>query len=515
MKKFLFTASCLFFVLFSNAQKFTVSYSDAKEVDHLELYTSGNSFYAFGQTDNKMQLAYTFKLSKVRFGIKMSKYDKQLNLLKENRLEQGKRAFGPFMPNMQVINNKVLLFYSKFDKDDDNASDLKLFVSEIDTVNLSLKTTVKVCDIDLKDRGLFKSSSLLNSYQFVTATSPESSKILVLFTTGVDGKFYYNVLDSNLNPLWKKSVSLDDKAKYQSITVDNAGTVFMGYQVVERNGTERTGEVLVCNGGKEKSYHLNFTTGMPATIYVKASNRTSAINVLGTYYDKHAVAGVFQGSFEKTNGRSVKLIQTPFDESLVVQFEKDGWGSTSRRRFGVDNIDFSLHEFDNGDIGMTGEFRRLSTSQSGEVGKLSHSRTFVIAGGILDIRFKKDEVLFSRIPKSRVSAGTSLGDSFDSFTFSNTNIILYNDSEENIERDINKPANRSDKFTNHVLVAATIAEDGTIKREKLLDARDERFLAITNMLKNITSNEILIPLKKEISRGRIGEDLMLATVVVH
>src|SRR5450631_280564 len=69
-------------------------------------------FYYCTETDYKgMQFAYTSKLEKIKYGINIYKYDKDMKELQKFSLEGGAFTFGPFPPKSVLFRGKILLFY--------------------------------------------------------------------------------------------------------------------------------------------------------------------------------------------------------------------------------------------------------------------------------------------------------------------------------------------------------------------------------------------------------------------
>ena len=128
----------LFLLLLNQAvfsQHFTASVSEKMDYKgHLELIKVGDYFYSMSVDENS-QMAFTAKLYKARHSIKLLKYDKDLKLVKENKLADGKKEFGPFYSELKEFNGRLHLFYYKVADGDE---ELKIFQTEIDQNTLNM-----------------------------------------------------------------------------------------------------------------------------------------------------------------------------------------------------------------------------------------------------------------------------------------------------------------------------------------------------------------------------------------
>ena len=135
-------------------------------------------------------------------------------------------------------------------------------------------------------------------------------------------------------------------------------------------------------------------------------------------------------------------------------------------------------------------------------------------GPILYFNFTGEKGGFARIPKERVSTASLIGANGQGFVMRNETVIFYNDTPGNLEKDLDQRAKRSDKYKNHVLIAAILQPDGSMHREIAVDLDDEDYLADPELAISLSYNRWLIPFTKIKSGGRAGSSQRWAIVTV-
>jgi hypothetical protein len=98
----------------------------------------GDHFLTFEDTENKAQFGYTFKLSKTKFGVTLRSFNSSMELIKENKLEDGDRRFGPFPTTMIRVDDTIYLAYYRFDDEKDQ---VVVNLAKVDPVSLELGPT--------------------------------------------------------------------------------------------------------------------------------------------------------------------------------------------------------------------------------------------------------------------------------------------------------------------------------------------------------------------------------------
>jgi len=149
---------------------------------------------------------------------------------------------------------------------------------------------------------------------------------------------------------------------------------------------------------------------------------------------------------------------------------------------------------------LVGEFRSRIEGQK------VNART---SGSILIARFNKTGTVFSRVPKLRVSAGTTYGDSYKIVEFKNKMIFFYSDHTANLNLDLSREPKRSDNYSNSVFVAATISETGGVERKIVVDLSKEDYLAENESMIQISPASYYVPFRRIKKMGGLTDDLKL------
>ncbi len=484
----------------SVAQKFNTSLSATYlNAPFGNLYASGNELISFEETDKKMQLAYTMKLSKAKFGIKLLKYDAAYkSLIKETQLFNGERLCGPFSTSIQKINDKLWLFYSVYEEGSKNV--INLMGAKIDPASLTIGEPKQLLQIDQDNTGLFKSMNLMERMVFYTSESPDKSKLLVFWSSNMNNQFFMSVLSSDLDQLWsrKETATSLNAANVNSACVDNNGNVYVGYRYsAEKN--EYIGRVTVYQQrGKPKNIDINTTNGFVHKVSVVPAKKADVVYMAGTYArETDRLIGAFSQTITTSNLKPGKLIAKEFPTELVELTAKDAWASTKSKKYGLEPITMQPYELEDGSIALVGQFRSFTSTEK-------HS--YNISGGIVNIRLAESEAQFSWIPKYRVSAGYSIGDAYYAFPHKNKLLIFYNDEADNLKKAIGEKYSTSNNYKNVVLAVASMDDEGKLSREKLIDMASENYLPVGESITPISSASLSVPILKIKGAGGIGAE---------
>lgn len=520
----LFTLCLLLAGFFSFAQQYKISFSGQSEfsVDDPKVRVA-DGFIQYEKTDNKMQFGYTAKLYKVRFGIKLTKYDNEMKMVKELALQNGDRAYGPFDIKVQYVGNKLYLFYFQMAGETEEG-DINIFAAEINASDLTLGTPMKVLSINQKNGGIFSKAFTSAAYNvFAIMPSPDKSKTLVFWTpNNSDGNYFFSVLNADFSPFTEKRgtmMTLTDP-DVKSVCVDNLGDVFIAYAgAVDKHTMEQ--HIIVCAPKKkEKEVTLSLGESLIGTMCVHASKTNDIVHIGGTYGETLNFTGVYHATISAALPKVSKPIQVPLPDTLLKQLIDEGWGSDKKKRYGLERHYYPLpYELEDGSFGMAAEFREAITTTSTNMnGGLSSSHTNIISGDILNIRFDGNKsIVTSRIPKYRNSnAGRTVGDSYFALPYHNTMLFFYADNEKNLNRSLADQAVSSNVYTNSVMLVAAIDEAGNIKREKLIDKKDDDFLPVADDATYVPgTKELYIPVQKIRKLGGIGKEAMWAKVEIQ
>jgi hypothetical protein len=503
-----------------------------------------NGYLSYKIKTGKARLATMFSsinLSRTTFNVTLIKYDESLKLVKENDLSTSPIIFGAFEPTIEPINGKqYLVYYESQEKEEA----IRLKAVEIDLTTLAIGASKDLFKLQIDTKvGVGKLMNMMADKKLRIASSPDKSKTLFLFENGVDNTFSSAVVDKDFNLIWTKASLIDipENMVIASTCVDNAGTVYTGYKIESKKEGVR-GHILISNQSKkEKDITISEDNEM-YQILVLPSKKQNKINVVGTCFGTtDYISGVFSASISTTDFKLSGFKRTDFEEQFIDLFDQDGLARTKKNKYGLFPSRMRAYELEDETIGMIGEIKRKKTTSeshpniSGSYN--SSSSTTVFSGSILNATFKKDKVVFSRVPKSRETLQTigvssvgfmpdtyandlrfssfSAGDGIFALPYKNDVIVFYCDTEANLKKSLTEMPSPSDKVKNLVLVAASISNDGNVKRDVVIDLKDEDFLAFPIGIKMITPTSLLIPIRRITNAGKVKDDFRWGNIQVN
>lgn len=464
------------------AQDFSVSLSNEIDFKPGSVPLKMGNEYVSLSMDAKSQFGYTFKLSKVKYSIELSKYGSDMKLIKSYKLAGGEKLYGPFPPVLKKLYGKLWLFYYQLSGEEGNS---RLFAAPVDIESLTTGDPQELLALNQKNVGLF-GTDVFNRYALTLKPSPDKTKMLVLWNSGTTNEVFFSVVSDDLKVIRRavEKISDKDQIHLSGASVDNDGTVFITYRFKEKKETD--GRLLVNRqGAPSKDIAITVTNGFTGDVFVETVENNQLV-LAGTYKDKnYYLAGAFSASLS-ADLKQGKAVEMAFPVELVKQFEKEGWADDRAKKYGLYESFISLQSFllEDGTLNLSGEFRKIAYGTK---------TSFMVAGSVLNIRIKEGRAIFSRVPKIRVSAGRTIGDSYYTFPYKDAVVVLYNDHASNLAKPITEEASRSDNYKNSVLVAAIIAADGNVERFVAMDQSKEDYLAFTEDIHRQSISSFLIP----------------------
>lgn len=472
---------------------------------------AGNHFIGYEYTGNADHLMHGFGWNKTKMGIDVFMYDTSLHLLKKQSLANGERIYAPMFTDMLEHNGKIYLIYSEVQEKNTLGN---VMATEINQETLQADAPFVIGQVAGSGFVLKFSESTQYYFRHDIKHSPDK-KNLLLSLYGGPGLFFLSVLDENLKIKWTQSSLFGAKEDitFKSVCVDNEGTVFLAYsnnskEAEKSNNTKRI--AVITQQGKKQEFIPDLGTSWCYSLELLPSahlNRT--VHVAGIYLedkDNESIRGVFSATLQTDKLVLSKPEKIDFPDSTVAIFDKDGWGNTKRKKYGLDRgFAPTLFEYSDGKPGLVGEF-------ANEINSLQTRAVFSRFGNILVVHFNGSNTSFTRIPKYRVSTASLVGASYASAMVNDRLMVFYNDKEENLTKDLMESPVRSDVYKNLVLVAATVLPDGRMRREKIVDLKEEHFLTLTDMPVRIGDDRLAFPLVKIKGLGGLEEVYRMATV---
>ena len=502
-----------FIPLASIAQKFTTVTSEPVTFSpESKVIPYGNQYISMEKSNAILHTSFKFNLYKYKFHYKLYQQDKTMQLVKEVKLNNGDRVYGPFSSTLKKINQKLYFVYFNMDVDTDEGP-IHLMAAEVDTVSLGLLPPNELMTIDFKEsKSRFTWSNIDEWDKLFVEQSPDHKNTLVSWSSGIDNLYFYAVLDTNLKPVWSKngSIELVDKLRLESSCIDNKANVYLALKGLLANELENSYIVFGTQKVADKDVAIGIIDGKASSINLVAASNEDVVKVTGTYKTgkNPNLFGVYYTSVKAGERRLGKIQITPFTEEVLKELKHDEWSNLKEKYLGIyDKIDMAAYEHQNGNVDMLGMFRQMEFNVK--------NSSFIVTGDILCTHFSNGKATFSRVPKYRVSAGSTIGDSYAVFVHNNETIVFYNDNEKNLLKDLKDNATNSNVYKDVVLIAATIAEGQVVKREKVIDLKNDNYMAVPNWIVQSGAGKLLAPILKVKGMGGISKESRFATITIQ
>ena len=368
--------------------------------------------------------------------------------------------------------------------------------------------------------GTYASRFAFDTPSFTFSYSVDSSRYFLFnepMQKGKDAKqFYYKVLNNDLSVLQQRTIELNAESRYTSIrstSMDKEANMYVEYRIYEKEVEndallDEDGKIpgyqtfikQYNKEGKEKELTPNLSGNFLHTAKLMADKK-GGLNIAGTYKPekKGRLKGVFYCSYDAASNQMSTLKMTDFPADLLELLDNDDVAKKSGKNAGI-SANFNpvaFAERGNGSIDFSLEYNKVEeySAQSGKNSMASFHRE--ISGAILNINISNaGNMQFARIPKKqKADLGTANLSSY-SFPAGNKLIFLYNDTDENANRDINKKPNDVENFRKSVLMAAIVDEKGNINRQIVYEHGDDKYVTIVQNIRQVTASSFFIIKRK-------------------
>jgi hypothetical protein len=455
------------------------------------------------ETERKMQLAYSMKLSGIRFGIKLVQFDAKMNQTKEVLFQGGNKDFGPIPASLKMVDGSLFLVYTQYEE---NERLMRYFAAPVDPASLQVGAAKEIFKIEQENYGLSKATMLVEEQVLTIKPDPDHSRLLFFWASTLTNQYYATVLDNKFNVLWskKETVAVADRLRKPSATIDNEGTIYVSYKYKIGKDEYACNMAMLKKEGTTKTREIKVQEGSPFQVQLVSTPDGRSVELLGTIEQlPERLVGVYRQTYTIQDQKFGPMQETRFSDELLEGLDKYEWASTKARKFGTIPITMQALAFDDGGLSLVGEFRKYD---QGEKGMFTHS------GSILAVRFSGAKAVVSAIPKYRVSTTYTIGDSYKAFPYKNDLLLFYNDHEKNLDVDLSGRCDRSDNYSKSVLVAAFIGADGKISRRVVADMTSDDFLPVGDQAIMAGNEGYIFPTYKIKSLGRVGDEAKMVEV---
>lgn len=487
----------------ANAQKFKVNFSEnAKmryEFDDAAMLDNGQ--YIVLKSEPKGGGMFSGRIS-WKTSLTLINSDMSVNTEKDLEVDDKKSDVGGF----EKIKGKIFYIYNSYDS--------KSKTTSVNAMRIDEKTLSPLSKTIL---GSFESDNRFDQARPSFMFSNDSSKIL-LFVEGPERKkenkkFFIGVYDTDLKFVWNKEVELPIGERYVSIydqDVTNDGKVFVSIKhydkEVSRESVREDGskipsyvyKLLVFSKESATPKEINFNLNNNFIQGTKlAYNNNGSITVAGLYKRKHNgnINGAFYALIDpnSSNVNSPKMVDFP--EDLVRLVDKDKFGSDKEKDPGLYR-NFRIRQIlkrTNGSVDLLSEYYRVDmvTVSRPNGGSTTYYR--YISGDIVNTNIGADgKAIFTRVPKRQEMTNSTLFIGYAPIVYNDKLVLLYNDDEDNITRDLEKAPDDVLKFNKSVFAAATIDAKGNLTRQAIYSHRDEDYVFVPRSTAKISDSKYLI-----------------------
>ncbi len=429
------------------------------------------------------------KLYDLKYAITVSKYDKNMNKIKDLVLENGEKTFGPLLPQMLLLNNKLCLVFFQ----SDNKTSFNLYIAPIDETTMAMGEKKKICTIQQENVGIFKAESVVNAGLVYFANSADNSKTLIACNASPNNILTF-VIDNNLNILKQSALHTTTEGFEISsavLTNDNVECMVLD--------SEKDAKII-CNSadGKKSEIKLNPSGNLtPFNTRMNLSNDGKSIYVFSTSAmiesDDKRCNGFLISRFDCSTLKLSKPQAYEFTPEFLETVYNKGAGYKHKREFFIHNFVPRLIEMDNGALAFIGcpEYISNKTSQSApNMNGQSHMVSTTTAetgcvfaffpnsnGKTFEYAFVPRNITFSIGQSSgsgsiQVVSSPKFSTSYSGYTAAKSGdgiVIVYNDGRKNMEKADNDKIAETSSPKDIVLAEALINKDKKLEYRKQID----------------------------------------------
>jgi hypothetical protein len=478
-----------------------------------------NSFYTATNAGIGGHYKWAFtKLYDMKYPVTISKFDKNMNKIKDVQLENGERQFGPLIPELILLNNQLCLAYYQTD----NKSSFSFYLGLIDEANLTLRKTKKICTVQQQNVGIFKIESIINDSRVVLANSADNTKTLIACRTS-ENHLQTFIVDSGLNIL--------KQADLQTATAgfDISTAVLANDNLECLVLSSEEGAKVVCSSPDGKKNEMKLGQSGNPILYASTASLSKdgkRINICSTITvaerDQKVCTGFLVAELDCSTAKIVKSSEYPFTPEIIEAIYQKGGGYKHKKEFYLYNFSPHLMESDNGDLVILGCPEQLSSSVTTSAPNMNNqteqiATTTLEIGPVLAFYPKKGAKTFDYavVPRKMdlwTSAGSGRGSiqmvqvpgishSYSNFTASNLGddiLILYNDNEANLTKRDNENISEAKSTKDLVLAEALIGKDKKLQYRKQIGKNlSGRYTYYLGNIAPTTSSLVIFPVGKQ------------------
>lgn len=503
----------------SISNDFTVKENGFKDqsVTH-SIYYNDNFYTVTNSGTSGAKWLFT-KLYDVKYGVTVTRFDKDMKTVGQVELENGAKTFGPLQPSMLCFNNRLFVAY--FKANDKNS--FSLYLAQVNENDLSLGAPLTLCSIQQENVGFSSIMSVIESGLVYFAVSPDSSRLLVACKSA-QGKIQTIVVDKDLHIL-KQATTPINLASFTIpsavLTNDNGACLVLS----SKDETRIVG--IGPDGHKTETRYGSSGNLAPNNCRVKLSRDGKSIFVFGAANNSSESSAFWCGGFiigrvDAATFKLAKPLNYTFDEDFLKAMAEGGGGIKHKGFYPMYNFSPSLLEMDNGDLALFGSPTITTAANSQSAPNMQNqthttSTTTLNVGPIFilfpDAKGKTfGQVIIPRqivLDKAYTSGSGAIqmvqspsvsneAAGFIAKPLGNEFVIIYNDNAKNLSESVDKKAKASKRTGDLELAEALVNNERKLEYRRLISQIDKgRATFYLGDAVPGNSSDIVFPIGKE------------------
>jgi hypothetical protein len=505
---------------FSGDFKFAETGYTHQIVSH-SVYHNDNFYTVANSGASAAKWVFT-KLYDIKLSVTVSKFDREMNKIKELKLDNASRSYGPLLPELFLLNNKLFLAYFQ----SDNKTSFNFFLARVDENDLTLRDTKKIATIQQENVSIFKAEAVILGNQVSFSNTPDNKKMLVACNVSPTAIQTF-VLDDQLNILKKSTVPINTVEFYITsavVTDDNLECLVLSHEEQE------TKIVCISPEGK-KTQKLLKGSGNLSPFLAEASlsrdGKSIYIYATATLSNQKEMGcrGVLLQQLDCNTLQFSKTLGYPFSPEFIEMIAQKGGGIKSRKETSMFWFDPVLIELDNGDIVILGSPEKTTSETSTKTSfdmnmnmqTSTVATTTTTAGPVIVFFPDKNGKSFDHvlIPKNSVfarSARSGYGSiqmvqtpgifhsttSFIAQKSGDDIVVLYNDNETNLAKEADEKITTTFSSGKLVMAEALISKDKKLQYRKQIGEKLQGSYTyyLGNAIPN-SSSSVIFPVGKQ------------------
>lgn len=444
---------------------------------------------------------YTARYGTQRQAMTIRKVDRFGKLIKENKLGNGRKRFGPLPAETIRFGDKLLLFFARYDGKDS----MKISVAEIDKENITLQREKVLFTYPQHNIGLFGLAKYLDR-NMIIRLSPDGTKLLLIVQAQGELDYFTCLIDQELQVKREKVTTLPVAGGERVVDafVDNKGNAVLHlaeivgrYYLSALSETYRPVSKLLFQKADNSERFLRFDTIgnglMPRNIRFEKSKDQLRTYIFGDYRGATGIDGVWYAEADLDNQIIRPSQRFAYTDDLKKTAAGSGYDFNS---WSVIGSRLELVEFEDGDIAIAGyPIHRGTGISTGMKNNIVNTLSYG-AGPMMVARIDRaaQQCRFSILPRSidNPSVGNGIF-----VPYREKLIIFYNDLtihfiSDSLKNHDAKPTKND--YKNLSLGYVILNKDGSVASKRLLVNRETMNADLsTNEVVKMAQNKLFFP----------------------